>query len=108
MEWNREPIGTHDIFYTTLLYSALPRLPIARVAMAERRVLPVQHYEAQQVADKILSDAPAGTEIFFNDDDDATPHYNERRSDKGVHVDGWKAVKRADGSVKVDKKWATY
>ena len=35
-------------------------------------------------------------------------YYNERRSDKGVHVDGWKAIKRADGTVKVAKKWATY
>jgi hypothetical protein len=63
---------------------------------------------AKQVAEQILRDAPADTEIFFNDDDDATPHYNERRSDKGVHVDGWKAIKRADGSVKTVKKWATY
>lgn len=68
----------------------------------------VRSSEAQNVAEQILRDAPADTEIFFNDDDDATPHYNERRSDKGVHVDGWKAIKRADGTVKVAKKWATY
>jgi hypothetical protein len=71
----------------------------ATLAAAERKVSHVRHHEAQQVADQILRDAPAETEIFFNDDDDATPHYNERRSDKGVHVDGWKAIKRKDGST---------
>lgn len=64
------------------------------------------HSEAQHVAEQILEDAPAGTEIFFSDEDDATAHYSRLQEHKGLHVDGWKAVKRADGSVKVDKKWA--
>lgn len=69
----------------------------------------MQQMEAKDAAEQILRDAPAGTEIFFSDNDlDATPHYNELRSDKGEHVDGWKAIKRADGTVKVAKKWATY
>ncbi|MFE6843317.1 hypothetical protein [Streptomyces sp. NPDC057686] len=63
-------------------------------------------YEAQQVAEQLLKNEPVGAEVTFNDDFDATPHSNKNRPDKGVHVDGWKAVKRADGSIKVDKKWA--
>lgn len=64
--------------------------------------------EAEQVAEQILEDAPVGTEIFFNDDTDATPHYSELREDKGLHVDGWKAIKRGEGDIKVAKKWASY
>ncbi|MFF3862482.1 hypothetical protein [Streptomyces sp. NPDC002209] len=63
-------------------------------------------YEAKQVAEKLLKNEPAGAEVTFNDDFDATPHSNKNRPDKGEHVDGWKAVKRADGTIKVDKKWA--
>jgi hypothetical protein len=66
----------------------------------------MKFYEAQQVAEQILRDAPPYTEIFFNDEYDATAHYNNLKSDKGLHVDGWKAVKREDGSISVDKKWA--
>lgn len=48
------------------------------------------------------------SDIFFNDDQDATPHYSELKSDKGLHVDGWKSDKRGHGDIKVAKKWATY
>lgn len=66
------------------------------------------HYnEAKQAAEQILKDEPAGTEIFLSDGDrDATPHVNPNRLDKGEHVDGWRARKRADGTVDVEKKWA--
>lgn len=42
------------------------------------------HSEAQHVAEQILEDAPAGTEIFFSDEDDATAHYNELQAHKGL------------------------
>ncbi|MCX4626632.1 hypothetical protein [Streptomyces sp. NBC_01443] len=54
----------------------------------------------------MLKNEPVGAEVTFNDDFDATPHRNKNHPDKGEHVDGWKAVKRADGTIKVDKKWA--
>ncbi|MEN4487787.1 hypothetical protein [Mycolicibacterium cosmeticum] len=58
------------------------------------------------MAEKLLKNEPAGTEIFFSDDDDQTPHYNPKQAHKGTHVDGWRARKRADGSIDVQKKWA--
>jgi hypothetical protein len=66
----------------------------------------MEYYQAKQVAEKLLDGEPVGTEIFFSDDDDATPHFNPNRADKGEHVDGWKARKREDGTIDVDKKWA--
>lgn len=64
--------------------------------------------DAERVAEQILRNAPVGTEIFFNDDQDATPHYNSLKYGKGLHVMGWKAVKRGHGDIKVVKKWASY
>jgi len=66
----------------------------------------MNHHEAHKIAEELLANEPPGSEITFNDDFDATPHRSPTRPDKGLHVDGWKAVKRADGSIKVDKKWA--
>lgn len=64
--------------------------------------------DEERVAEQILRNAPVGTEIFFNDGQDATPHYNDLKSDKGLHVKVWKAVKRGHGDIKVVKKWASY
>jgi hypothetical protein len=67
----------------------------------------VHYNEALQAAEQILKDSPPGTEIFLSDgDSDATPHFNPNRPDKGEHVDGWRARKRADGRIDVEKKWA--
>ena len=66
----------------------------------------MQYFEAKQVAENLLAGDPVGTEIFFADEDDATPHYNSNRPDKGEHVDGWRARVKSDGSIDVEKKWA--
>lgn len=64
--------------------------------------------DAERVTEQILRNASVGTEIFFNDDQGATPHYNNLKSDKGLHVKVWKAVKRSHGDIKAVKKWASY